>query len=241
MEGERWERLSPQINICISDRHRFGTDAFLLEHFAAVRGIETVCDLCAGCGIIGLLMLRRERPPQAVTALEIGEEPYRLMLRSREESALQDYFQPVLGDLRDAALLPAHAFRLVTCNPPYFPSGTGYLCPEGQRLNARHENDESCTVEDVCQAAARLLQYGGRFCLCQRPERLTDVLLAMRAACLEPKRLRWVQKLPQTAPWLFLLEGKAGGRPGLSVEPPLYIEDGAGEYSSEMKMIYHIK
>ena len=58
----QWEKLSETIQIAINDAHRFGTDAFLLEHFAAVRGIDTVCDLCAGCGIIGLLMLRRDAP-----------------------------------------------------------------------------------------------------------------------------------------------------------------------------------
>mgnify|MGYP006919295845 CR=1 FL=1 len=42
----QWEKLSETIQIAINDAHRFGTDAFLLEHFAAVRGIDTVCDLC---------------------------------------------------------------------------------------------------------------------------------------------------------------------------------------------------
>ena len=45
-----------------------------------------------------------------------------------------------------------------------------------ERRRTRHEQAESCTVQEVCRAAADLLQYGGRFCLCQRPERLTDVL-----------------------------------------------------------------
>ena len=92
----------------------------------------------------------------------------------------------------------------------------------------------------MCNAAAWLLQYGGRFCLCQRPERLTDVLLAMRQAGLEPKRLRWVQQRPEKAPWLFLVEGKAGARPGLTVEPPLIVESADGSYTDEMKRIYHI-
>ena len=104
----------------------------------------------------------------------------------------------------------------------------------------RHEQEESCTIGEVCDAAAWLLQYGGRFCLCQRPERLTDVLLAMRQVGLEPKRLRWVQQRPEKAPWLFLVEGKAGARPGLTVEPPLIVESADGSYSDEMKRIYHI-
>ena len=36
-------KLSETIQIAINDAHRFGTDAFLLEHFAAVRGIDMVC------------------------------------------------------------------------------------------------------------------------------------------------------------------------------------------------------
>ena len=89
----QWENLSDTIQIAIDNTHRFGTDAFLLEHFAAVRGIDTVCDLCAGCGIIGLLMLRRERPPRSVTAVELcrgsyapdcsGFLPYRFHTRIR--------------------------------------------------------------------------------------------------------------------------------------------------------------
>ena len=36
----QWEKLSETIQIAINDAHRFGTDAFLLEHFAAVRGVR---------------------------------------------------------------------------------------------------------------------------------------------------------------------------------------------------------
>lgn len=241
MENGQVEHLADGVDIAVSELHRFGTDAFLLEHFTGVRGKDTVCDLCAGCGIVGLLMLRRPRPPVSITALEVAEEPYQLMRRTWALNALGERFVPLCGDLRNIReLLPAHSFRLVTCNPPYFPSGCGYLCPEEGRLHARHESEDSCTMDDVCAAAACLLQYGGRFCLCQRPERLPDVILAMRANGLEPKRLRFVQKRPECAPWLFLVEGRTGGKPGLAVEAPLYIEDGHGDYSDEMKMIYHI-
>lgn len=236
----QWENLSDTIQIAIDDTHRFGTDAFLLEHFAAVRGIDTVCDLCAGCGIIGLLMLRRERPPRSVTAVELSPDAVALMHRTSAVSSLTG-FTPVSGDLRNIrTLLPAHSFRLVTCNPPYFSAGTGFLCPEDSRRRARHEQQESCTLEEVCAAAAWLLQYGGRFCLCQRPERLTDVLSALRQNRLEPKRLRWVQQRPEKAPWLFLVDGKAGAKPGLTVEPPLIMENADGSYSDEMKVIYRI-
>ena len=69
---------------------------------------------------------------------------------------------------------------------------------------------------------------------------MTDVLSALRQNRLEPKRLRWVQQRPEKAPWLFLAEGKAGGKPGLTVEPPLIMENADGSYSDEMKVIYRI-
>ena len=234
----QWEKLSETIQIAINDAHRFGTDAFLLEHFAAVRGIDTVCDLCAGCGIIGLLMLRRERPPQSVTAVEIAPDAVELMRQTAEISSLT-HFAPLQGDLREIrTLLPAHSFRLVTCNPPYFPAGSGYLCPEDSRRRARHEQEESCTIGEVCDAAAWLLQYGGRFCLCQRPERLTDVLLAMRQAGLEPKRLRFVHHTAAASPSLFLLEARLGGRPGLTAEPPLLLRGPDGGETEDVRRAY---
>lgn len=237
----QFETLAGGLSVAVTPVHRFGTDAFLLEHFAAVRGDDAVLDLCAGCGIVGLLMLRRERPPRSVSALEIAEEPFHLMEAAREKNALGERFLPLRGDLREMSALPGRGkFSLVTCNPPYFEAGTGFLCPEEGRRGQRHESGDSCTIGEVCRAAAYSLKYGGRFCLCQRPERLTDVLSALRNCKLEPKRLRFVQKRPETAPWLFLVEGRAGGRPGLSVLPPLYTEDEQGDYSPEMKLIYHL-
>ena len=55
---------------------------------------------------------------------------------------------------------------------------------------------------------------------------------------LEPKRLRLVQQRTSKAPFLFFLEGRRGGKPGLTVEPVLLIEDETGGISREMEEIY---
>ena len=75
--------------------------------------------------------------------------------------------------------------------------------------------------------------------MCQRPERLTDVLSSMRKNDLEPKRLRFVQQRKGKNPKLFLVEGKRGSKPSsLIVEDTLFIEDDKGDFSLEMKEIY---
>lgn len=98
-----------------------------------------------------------------------------------------------------------------------------------------------CSIDDVCSAAKRSLRYGGRLCICNRPERLADVICSMRANGIEPKRLRTVQKDRSSDPWLILVEGRLGGSPFMRIESPLYIKGENGEpYSEEMKRIYRL-
>ncbi len=76
-------------------------------------------------------------------------------------------------------------------------------------------------------------------CMCQRPERLSDVIESMRRSGIEPKRLRLVQQRKSKAPKLFLIEGRRGGKRGfMDVLPTLFIEDGQGGFSEEMLEIY---
>ena len=98
-------------------------------------------------------------------------------------------------------------------NPPYFPAGSGKSADGEARRTAREE--VSCTLEDVCAAAKRILRYGGRFALVHRAERLTDVLCTLRASGIEPKRLRFLAKSADSAPSLLLVEGKRGAKSGL--------------------------
>ena len=63
-------------------------------------------------------------------------------------------------------------------------------------------------------------------------------MMELRAVGLEPKRLRFVQHRPSNAPSLFLLQAKRGGKPGMTVDPVLFIKDASGGYTEEMIQIY---
>jgi methyltransferase small len=56
---------------------------------------------------------------------------------------------------------------------------------------------------------------------------------------IEPKRLQFVSKNPDTAPWLFLLEGRKGGKPFLNVLPQFYIRDGETD-SEAVRNLYRL-
>ncbi|MBC8545635.1 methyltransferase [Clostridiaceae bacterium NSJ-31] len=232
-----FEQLTPELSICVTPDHKFGTDAFLLAHFAGHRRKDLACDLGSGCGIIPLLWFRKD-PPRQVYAVEIQPKAIEQLKLTVERNGLHGRLLPVLADLKALdGLLPAGQFDLVTCNPPYKVAKTGILSELDSERIARHE--VLCTIRDVCASAARLLKFGGRLCVCQRPERLPDVLEAMRQAGVEPKRLRFVQQREGCAPWLFLVQGKRGAKPSLQVEKPLIIEGGGRDgFSEELLEIY---
>ena len=236
MEGPRWEALRPGGLRFVygNGQHPPGLDSFLLASLPRLKPGWKVCDLGCGTGLLGLLLLQRRRE-LTVTGLDIQPEAVRLGKLAAAENRLEDRLFFRLEDLRKTTL-PAGSFDLAVCNPPYFPPSAGPL-PKGEsRRTARTE--EACTLEDVCRAAGRLLRWGGAFCLVHKPERLTDLLCALRGEGLEPKRLRLVSLRPERAPSLLLLEARRGGRPGLQAEPPLILENPDGSPTAELNRIY---
>ena len=229
-----YEELKAGLYVCRSDVHSFGTDAFLLTGFCRYREKDLVCDLGTGCGIIPLLM-QRHRPPKKIWAVDIQPDAVEQLRLGIEKSGGRN-IEPICADLRDLPMLPAGQFDLVTCNPPYKAANSGIQSADAQRQTARHET--AGDIRDICAAASRLLQYHGRFCLCCRPERLADVICAMRENRIEPKRLRMVSKTPESAPWLFLLEGRKSAKPFMQIEPALFVRAG-GDMTAEAAQICH--
>lgn len=219
-----WEELRPGLGLAVSPQYPLLADALLLAAFAA-RKARRAADLGAGCGAVGVALLAGDPAPQRVDAVELQQGALALLQETAGQPALQGRLYPYGADLRQLqGVLPAGGYDLVVCNPPYTKAGAGRSAAQAAGQLAREE--QACTLPEVCQAAARLLQPGGRCCLCLRPERLTDLLAGLRAAGLEPKRLQLVHAAPERAPWLVLAEGCRAGRPGgLRVQPPLLLGD----------------
>ncbi|MDE6539918.1 MAG: methyltransferase, partial [Ruminococcus sp.] len=143
---------------------------------------------------------------------------------------------PICADMKELwENAPFGRLDLVTCNPPYKAVNAGFESAITAQKIARHEI--MCNIDDVCRCAGKLLKFGGRLCICNRPERLADVICAMRNNGIEPKRIRFVSKNPESAPWLFLIEGKKGSKPFMQIEPQLYIRNENG-FSDELQRIY---
>lgn len=228
------EPLGNNFFVYVSPRHTFGTDAVLLADFSSARKKDTLVDLGTGCGIIPLLMLRDGNLKTAV-GVDISTEAAALAERTSRELQLQN-FTVLNSDLKELkGKIGFGCHTLVTCNPPYKAPNGGLKNPDSVKATARHEVD--CTLRDIIEVSAKLLQTSGRLCICHRPERLAELMDLMREYKLEPKRLRLVCQRQGQEPWLVLIEGKKCANTGLRIAPTLYIEEKGG-FSPEMIKIY---
>lgn len=215
---------------------RLGTDSVLLAHFAKNNRDRRACDLGCGAGVLSVL-LAWHNPALYVDAIDLLPQAVENARENAAVNGLEERIAARCLDIRDYRALEAGAYDHVTTNPPYYAEGSGKAPRSPSLASARQE--KTCTLRDICEAAAYLTRWGGRFTLVHKPERMAEVITLCSAHGLEPKRLRLVQHKARSQPSLFLLECRRGGRPGLKVEPPLILAEEDGSDSAEIREIYH--
>ena len=218
------------------DGFRFGTDAVLLADFAGVKQGEHVADMGTGAGVLPLLLSARAENT-TFDAFEIQPQVADMAARSVALNGLEGRIRVHAADCREAAQRIGHACcQLVVTNPPYTQAGAGLVSPEETRALSR--SDSGCTLEEWIAACGRVLKNGGRLCCVFPAPRFLMLCDAMRAARIEPKRVRFVAARATSSPKLVLVEGLKGGRPGLHVQPLLITHDAQGGFTPEMRRIY---
>ena len=95
---------------------RFGTDSVLLARFACQKKAGRVCDLCSGCGIVGLLVSAFCRA-EDICCVEIDPAQALLAERSAALNGLGDLMRVLCADIRTclhtAALIWSRPTRLI--------------------------------------------------------------------------------------------------------------------------------
>ena len=195
--------------------YRFTSDSVLLSRFATVKPKDKVADFCSGSGIVGIhtYALNKEKI-ESVTLFEMQKLLFDMSMQSVELNALTEKFSGENVRLQDIPKKYNEKFSLILCNPTY-EKDKGGIDIERREI-AVCKKEITLTLKEITATASKCLKYGGRFALCHKAERLTDVLCEMRKANIEPKRLSLVyggEKL-----YLVLVEGVKGGKSGLKIE-----------------------
>jgi tRNA1(Val) A37 N6-methylase TrmN6 len=96
-----------------------------------------------------------------VHAVDIRPDAVELLVLSVQKNGLENMIFPICADACELErALPAAAFDLVSCNPPYFAAGSGAV----SRREARppRATRTAFTPTRLCRSAKRLLRFGGR-------------------------------------------------------------------------------
>ena len=224
-DGERLDKVNEQLTIIQKkDGLTFGTDAFMLASFIKPMPRGRAVELGAGTGIISLLLGARERFA-SITALEIQKDFALLASRNTELNQMEQRLRVICCDATKASAADIGGeVDVVFSNPPYMTTDSGKRNESDYKYIARHE---VCgDINDFCAAAFRMLKHGGKFYAVWRPDRLTDIIVAMRNNRLEPKIMTFVHADSESIPSIVLISATKGGASGMKLTEPLLLYDG---------------
>ncbi|MDI9371175.1 MAG: methyltransferase [Synergistaceae bacterium] len=224
------------------DGPRVNADTILLasyvrDTFSGARGGRDVLDMGCATGAIALILARRFPELRSIKGMDIQGGLVALARENARRNRLEDRVSFIEGDLRDIrGLLPAQSFDVVVSNPPYESPGSGRLSASRSDMVARQE--VSCTLDELASSCRYLLRNRGRLYLVFKADRLSELLATLSRRGLEPKRARMVHPLRGRKASVVLVESLRGGRPGMIIEPPLFVHEEDGGYTEEFLSAY---
>lgn len=234
-EHERLDLINDRLRLIQNTTHlAFGTDALFLAGY--LPKAKRAAELGAGNGAVSILAAARENFEE-IDGFELQESAARLFLRNVALNGLENR---VFVKNMDIRCLPSSLFGRYDCvfsNPPYMKTDAGKACAVDEKQAARHET--AGDIYDFCAAGSAILRYGGEAVFVYRPDRLCDLIDAMRRAGIEPKRIMAVCADALHAPSIVLVSGRKGGGRGLFFSPVFCISDLSGrkteDYENLMK------
>jgi tRNA1(Val) A37 N6-methylase TrmN6 len=209
--------------------YRVAVDAVLLAAATAPAAGETVLDLGAGVGAVGLCLAAR-LPSCRVVGVELQPDLAALAGRNASANGLADRVRTLVHDI--ARPLPAGLgpFDCVTTNPPYLAAAVADPSPHPGKALATVES--SADLARWLAVATDATRAAGTLTLIHRSDRLDEIVAALR-------RLGWgdlaIKRLPPAK--RVLLRAHRGGARSLCETPPLPLHEADGAYTQEAEAI----
>ena len=165
LDGERLDDLCLDGRFIIShkDKYCFTSDSVMLANMVRANSKSKVVDLCAGGGIISILIALKTSC-QKVIGVEIQEDMANMATRSVAMNKLEDRVEILNADVNNISdFIPSGYADIVVCNPPYYKTGSGETRLSENIAIARHEI--KLTLEQLIQSTCKILKFGGLFYL----------------------------------------------------------------------------
>lgn len=219
-----------------TEMFNFSLDTVLLPNFITINEkIKKILDIGTGNGPIPLILSTKTKAK--IIGVEIQKEVSEMAKESVKINNLQDQITIINEDIKNNKF-ETETFDIITCNPPYFEmKENSKLNKNDYKTIARHEIN--LNLEELLKISKKLLKNGGTLGIVHRPERLLDIIEAMRKYNVEPKKIRFVYPKKDKSANILLIEGKKNGKKGLKILPPLYSHNDDGSYTKEINKYFN--
>jgi tRNA1Val (adenine37-N6)-methyltransferase len=237
---KRLDRINEHISIYqYTEGFSYGTDAVLAAAFCRIKRGQKGADLGTGTGIIPILLCHHKAPSQ-IFAFEIQKDYALLAEENAELCGFSDRIKVICDNIE--GITPSYmrqygeeALDFVVSNPPYMKITSGALGLSERKIAARHEKWSD--INGFARAAANLLKNGGDFYTVYRPDRLCDLICALRENSLEPKEMVFVKSFEKSEPCLVLVRSRKCAESSVKLsEFIIYREKDV--YTEEMERVY---
>lgn len=208
----------------------FGIDAVILANFVTklIKKDGKYIDLCSGNGIIPIL-IEAKNALNDISLVEIDNNCCKLARESLQYNHLS--MNIINDDIKNLSVSFYDSFDYVSVNPPYFKVEDGLFNKEEKKSIARHEI--LCDIYDVCHISKKLLKEKGSLFMVHRPNRLEDVMYALKSEELSLKEIMFIYPKEKKEANLFCFRATRGKNSFAKVLEPLIIYDKDNNYTKE--------
>lgn len=220
-----------------SEMFNFSLDSVLLPNFVTInKNIKNILDI--GCGNLPVSLILTTKTDASITAVEIQKDVYDIALKNLELNNKQNQINIINADIRDLYKnFETEYYDVIVCNPPFFKvSKDSHLNKNDYKTIARHE--VFLNLDDLFSISKKILKNNGIISIVHRPERLLDIIYAMRKYNIMPKKIQFVYPKKDKKANILLIEGTKNGNSGMKILPPLFVHNEDGTYTDEVKKYF---
>ncbi len=220
-----------------SEMFNFSLDSVLLPNFVTInKNIKNILDI--GCGNLPVSLILTTKTDASITAVEIQKDVYDIALKNLELNNKQNQINIINADIRDLYKnFETEYYDVIVCNPPFFKvSKDSHLNKNDYKTIARHE--VFLNLDDLFSISKKILKNNGIISIVHRPERLLDIICAMRKYNIMPKKIQFVYPKKDKEANILLIEGTKNGNSGMKILPPLFVHNEDGTYTDEVKKYF---
>lgn len=219
--------------------HRAGTDAVLLAAAVSALPVQSIIDVGAASGAVGL-MLCHAKPDVSVTCLEEDNVLADLCCSNIKRNGFDDRARSVQVNIFDSEAMTHAGIEkgladLVVSNPPFLEEGQARITPDARKRKA-HVLPKS-GLQGWIALCASLLHGKGTLALIHRADKLLECLSHM------PKdfgayRIRMVHPRIDAAAVRVIILATRNRRTPLTIERPLILHENDGSFTLEAQQLH---